>query len=588
MFRFFITCCASIILFFSVANAGILIMDKAEEIAQSSKVFILNYAIDELYKKIDIDMHTPYIKAIVIYDYDMKENLITSYKKDSKFIIQNQKLPQNFKQLPNISIDIVEQKSYDKIVLAKLTLYYDSALLPVTQTPVLDFTKEEKVYLASHSNLTMCIDPDWLPFEAFDKQGKYIGISAEILKIAQEKSGISFEVIKTKDWAQSLKFAQEGKCDILSLAMKTPQRSQYLDFSTPYVDFPFVVLTNQDKIFINNIKELYGKKVSIVKGYAYIEILKRDYPQVEIIEVDNIKQGIDYVRKKKVYAHVDALGPAVYTLQKEGITDVKIAGKLDQSWKLSVASSKREPILKTIMQKMIQSVPTEKIQTIQNKWFAIKFEEKTNYALVYKILIAFGFISIIALWRYREIKKTNAIIVQKNEALSKLSKQNEMLAVTDRLTNLYNRYKLDEVLITSKELADRYQNNFGLIFIDIDHFKHINDTYGHNTGDEILKSLSSVLLSSTRKTDTLGRWGGEEFLIIVPHTNKEAITTFAENLRKKVENFKFPSVEHLTISLGVSIHKPQETCLSVMARADKALYMSKNKGRNCVNFYQDT
>jgi len=584
MFRFFITCYAGIILFFSVANADALIANKAEEIAQSSKVFVLNYAIDELYEKINRDMHTPYIKAIVIYDYDMKENLITSYKKDNRFIIQNHKLPKTFKLLPNISIDIVEQKDYDKNVLAKLTLYYDPSMLPRQQTPVLHFTKEEKAYLASHNNFKMCIDPDWLPFEAFDKQGKYIGISAEILKIAQEKSGISFEVIKTKDWAESLKFVQEGKCDILSLAMKTQQRSKYLDFTTPYIDFPFVVLTNHDKIFINNIKELYGKKVSIVKGYAYIEILKRDYPQVKIIEVDNIQQGIDYVRQNKVYGHVDALGPAAYTLQKEGITDVKIAGKLDQQWRLSVASTKKEPILKPIMQKIIQSVPAKKIQAIQNRWLAIKFEEKTDYALVYKILLIFGLISIIVFWRYRVMKKVNAIIVQQNEALNKLSKQNEILAMIDRLTNLYNRHKLDEVLMANKELADRYKNNFGLIFIDIDHFKNVNDTYGHNIGDEILKSLSSILLSSTRKTDTVGRWGGEEFLIIVPNADKESIMTFAENLRVKVENFQFASVGHLTISLGASIYKSQETCSDVMTRVDKALYMSKNDGRNCISF----
>jgi len=587
MLRLFITCYASIILFFAFANANELIANKAEQIAQSSKVFILNYAIDELYEKIDIDMHTPYIKAIVIYDYDMKENLITSYKGDNSFIIRNEKLPKNFKLLPSITMDIIEKKDYDKIVLAKLTLYYDPSVLPTKQTPALNFTKEEKAYLAFKGKIKMCIDPNWLPFEAFNKQGKYIGISAETLKIAQEKSGISFEIIKTKDWAQSLKFAQEGKCDILSLAMKTQQRSKYLDFTTPYIDFPFVILTNHDKIFINSIKELYGKKVSMVKGYAHIEILKKDYPQVEIIEVDNIKQGIDYIRKNKVYGHVDALGPAAYTLQKEGITDVKIAGKLDQQWSLSVASSKREPILKSIMQKIIQSVPSEKIQRIQSKWFAIRFEEKTDYALVYKILFVFGIISIIAFWRYREMKKINTVIVQKNEALSKLSKQNEMLAVTDRLTNLYNRYKLDEVLIAHKELADRYQNNFGLIFIDIDHFKHINDTYGHHIGDEILKSLSSILLSFTRKTDTLGRWGGEEFLIIVPTINKESIMTFAQHLRTKVENFEFPLVGHLTISLGVSIYESQETCSSVMTRADKALYMSKNKGRNCVNFYEN-
>lgn len=189
-----------------------------------------------------------------------------------------------------------------------------------------------------------------------------------------------------------------------------------------------------------------------------------------------------------------------------------------------------------------------------------------------------------ALWRYREVKKVNTIILEKNEALNKISKEYAILAITDRLTNLYNRYKLDEILNSNKDLADRYESSFGVIMVDIDHFKNINDTFGHQVGDEVLKTFASILLNSSRKSDIAGRWGGEEFLIIAPNATKESITTFAENLRAEIEKFQFEKIGQLSISLGASIYQENESIEELIKRADKALYTSKKRGRNRTSF----
>jgi polar amino acid transport system substrate-binding protein len=190
----------------------------------------------------------------------------------------------------------------------------------------------------------------------------------------------------------------------------------------------------------------------------------------------------------------------------------------------------------------------------------------------------------VALWRYREVKKVNTIILEKNEALNKISKEYAILAITDRLTNLYNRYKLDEILNSNKNLADRYESSFGVIMVDIDHFKNINDTFGHQVGDEVLKTFASILLNSSRKSDIAGRWGGEEFLIIAPNATKESITTFAENLRAEIEKFQFEKIGQLSISLGASIYQENESIEELIKRADKALYTSKKRGRNRTSF----
>lgn len=118
---------------------------------------------------------------------------------------------------------------------------------------------------------------------------------------------------------------------------------------------------------------------------------------------------------------------------------------------------------------------------------------------------------------------------------------------------------------------------------DIDHFKNVNDTFGHNIGDYILKNLTQVVKEQLRENDFLVRWGGEEFIIITPQTEMEKAGMLAERIKKAVENYKFDIVGKLTISLGVTQFKMQDTEDTFITRTDDALYLSKRKGRNCVS-----
>jgi diguanylate cyclase (GGDEF)-like protein len=179
-----------------------------------------------------------------------------------------------------------------------------------------------------------------------------------------------------------------------------------------------------------------------------------------------------------------------------------------------------------------------------------------------------------------EISKIEIEKIKKEEQMKTLEK----LSFTDRLTGLYNRYKIDELLEYQLEQASRYNKNFGVIFIDVDHFKSVNDTYGHQVGDDVLISLATILRKRSRKSDSVGRWGGEEFIILTPETNKKGIIKFAEDIRREVESFYFPAVGHKTASLGVTIFQKGDTTKTIVKRADDALYIAKENGRNRVIF----
>ena len=164
----------------------------------------------------------------------------------------------------------------------------------------------------------------------------------------------------------------------------------------------------------------------------------------------------------------------------------------------------------------------------------------------------------------------------------------EEISQKDKLTQIYNRVKLDEVLLEEIERNRRYGIEFSTILIDIDKFKEVNDNYGHPEGDSVLKETSKILTQHIRKTDILGRWGGEEFLIISTSTNINGVIKLAENLRKAMEEHQFKYVGKVTASFGVTQYIAGETEASLLKRCDDGLYKAKRGGRNRVEAILDT
>lgn len=158
---------------------------------------------------------------------------------------------------------------------------------------------------------------------------------------------------------------------------------------------------------------------------------------------------------------------------------------------------------------------------------------------------------------------------------------------TDNLTKAYNRHKFYEIIPRIFYEYKRYGYTFSLILIDIDNFKNINDNFGHNVGDSILIKLVENLSTALRASDYLFRWGGEEFLVLLPHCSLDNAVKVAEKLRKMVENMDFQTdhASHLTISLGVSSVNENDDIKILINQADKAMYQSKSKGKNCVTAY---
>lgn len=169
-----------------------------------------------------------------------------------------------------------------------------------------------------------------------------------------------------------------------------------------------------------------------------------------------------------------------------------------------------------------------------------------------------------------------------NTILKKETKKYERLASTDTLTCLYNRYKFSELFLFEHQVMLQRNNKMALLMLDIDFFKHVNDTYGHDVGDKVLVAISSSILQTLRNIDIVGRWGGEEFVMLLPTANLTIATQIANNIRTTIEKKKIDVTEGVTVSLGVTQIQKDDTLQRALKRADNALYIAKESGRNCV------
>jgi len=158
----------------------------------------------------------------------------------------------------------------------------------------------------------------------------------------------------------------------------------------------------------------------------------------------------------------------------------------------------------------------------------------------------------------------------------------ETMASTDSLTGLYNRNKFSQLYLSAYKAMVQRHNEMSIILLDIDFFKKVNDTFGHNTGDKVLIQISHALLRTLRNIDIVCRWGGEEFIVLLPTADIHNASLLAEKLRVYIEKSEIDLVGHVNASFGVSQVREGEDMNEAIARADKALYLAKNNGRNCV------
>ncbi len=429
------------------------------------------------------------------------------------------------------------------------------------------WTPEELQYLEKKGEISMCVDPNWMPFEAIEN-GKHIGIAADIFAMIDELIPLPIRMVETRSWMESIDKGKSRECDIFSLASSTPKRDVYMDFTSSYIDLPIVMATKTDKYFIENIEQVKGQKIGIVKGYAIAEFLRGSIEGINIIDVNSITDGLEMVESGELYGYVDNLMVIASSIQKQFTGVLKISARLDEKVRLAIATRNDEPLLNSIFEAAVIRINEKDKQAIYNRWVSVKQEIGFDYFLLWKILLALIVIVFGFLYQYHKLRKYSDML--------------EQLSTTDTLTKLHNRLKMDEVLALQYESFSRYGSDCCVIMLDIDYFKKVNDTFGHQTGDQVLIEFAGVLKQHVRSTDYVGRWGGEEFLIVCPNIGLTETEKVAQKLLDKINEYSFAHGNNMSASFGVCCFQKGLTINKVIEKVDDALYQSKQRGRGRI------
>ncbi|WP_339775077.1 diguanylate cyclase [uncultured Methylophaga sp.] len=435
-------------------------------------------------------------------------------------------------------------------------------------------TKEEQAYLTQKQVIELCVDPDWLPYEGIDEKGKFTGIMSDFYDLWSDKINKPIQLVNTTNWEQSLQFIQDGKCDILASAQDVPSRREWLNVSKPFIFYPLAVATQPDRQFVVKFEQIQHRDFVMVEGYAGVELLRNRYPDINITTVNTSREGLKMVETGTAYGFIDTVPTINYQMLRWGISHLKISNVLELQYAMSVGVSTREPQLLKIFNKAIDDTSEVERQRVLNNWLSIDFQQH-NTVLFWQLLVGVSLVLLVLVYRYRQVH-------HHNRNLRNLNNQLEQISRYDHLTGLANRYALHERFNEEIETSSQTKQIFSLILLDVDFFKTINDDYGHDVGDEVIKQFASLLMSMVRENDMVGRWGGEEFLILCSQTTKNGAFQLADQLRRQVQSYNFPVNQQITASFGLSEYRHGETIGDTIKRADDALYKAKRNGRNQI------
>ena len=284
----------------------------------------------------------------------------------------------------------------------------------------LELTSKQKEYLKEKKELKFCVDPNWMPLEKIEN-GKHIGIASEFIQLISQRIETPIHLIETKNWTESLEKVKKRECDILPLAEKTPSREEYLDFTTPYVHTSLVIATKMGIPFVDNLNSIKMKPLGVVKNYSIEELLKNKYPNINLVEVESIQEGLDYVQQEKIFGFLDNSIVINYEIQKNSIKDLAITGQFEDSFYLSIASNNDEAILNEILEKALLSIDSNTRAELMNKWNNITYQVQTDYEIILEIL--FLGIIIVVIFIYWNLKLKEEI--RNKELIRKQLEQSE-------------------------------------------------------------------------------------------------------------------------------------------------------------------
>lgn len=279
----------------------------------------------------------------------------------------------------------------------------------LTASATLDsLTEAERTWLREHPVIRVAQDPGWPPIEFTNERGESSGMAVDYLTLIEKRLGVKFERVPNLSWQEAYARLKSWDIDMTTSVAVTPERETFWAFTKPYMTIPIVIVTQPQVTYISGLRELAGKKVAVVDGYAVSDWIPRDFPDIQLLRVKTAQEGLEVLQRGEVFAYIENMLVVGYHLAQRQMTNLKLAGDTPYTNSQCMAVRKDWSILAGILDKALDSISENERTTIYHKWLPIRYEHGVNYALVWKVVALCALLlAVLIVWirkLFREIR----------------------------------------------------------------------------------------------------------------------------------------------------------------------------------------
>lgn len=449
-----------------------------------------------------------------------------------------------------------------------------------------ELSTDQKNFIESHNTFNLGVVKGLAPVEFINKEGKFEGINSDFIKLLSERTGLVFKLVVFDTWNEAYNALLTHRVDVVGNMTATASRQDVMLFTESYWDMPWGVMHKYVDGRKSTLKDFYGKEISIVKRNYLIEILKKEHPQIKLKIVNNREEALSDLQQDRVDGYITSIALALHVLRQERNFNlmISIMERVDSD-ESSFAINTQLPELKDIMNKGLLTITAKEKQAIYDKWLTLEIKTGLDSYVVWKNVAKVGAIVLIILVVILLWNRRLKIEIKYREALENKMKH---MATHDELTGLANRVLLKDRLNTAISFHQRQSLKLAVLFIDLDGFKYVNDTHGHDIGDELLQQVALRFQGCVRSSDTVVRFGGDEFVLLLTglRTTKEASNVAEKVLTVIQKDFELSTTNvSIGCSIGIAIY-PDDTdnTVDLMKIADTLMYKVKAAGKNHYMF----
>ena len=289
---------------------------------------------------------------------------------------------------------------YERVILSRKWIIQGGGGADMIQ-----FTEDERAFLRSHPVLKVAFDVDWPPVEFLDKDRGMKGMTADYLEKIGELLGVEFKPAPPRSWKDMLRAVDNGELDFFSAISPTAQRRQWMDFTDTYLSFPIVILTGKAVPYIGSIADLKDKTVSVVDGYASHDLIAANHPDLTLLPVGDVKEGLMAVSTGNAFAFIGSLAAVSHVMSREGLTGLKVSGETPYAYDIAMGARKDNALLVKILGKALASISPQKRNAINSKWTSVTYEHTMDHSLIWRISAAVLVIFAFVLYWNRRLKR---------------------------------------------------------------------------------------------------------------------------------------------------------------------------------------